>query len=892
MITDDSTSDSDEVSEGMRSNTNTMGHSLPVELERKESVLSAMLIQTSSLTGSDQPAKQTVRSEVALKNDELRMVTSRIVPSGCRFIKFITPKVVVPGSNTMLCMLTIGTNIWGGCEDGSICVWNAQTREFTSEMKIHTRGVTDLLLVGDTMWSASKDGTIGVWELATRKHKKTLSTEGEILSMAFVKSISDTVWTGSRRSVFLWSANDVRLIKEIIIGGPVHAIAQIGKLVWLCSDGIERWNAETLKRQDHIMQGTPIFSLAVVDNQAWASCADGSVVVLHSESAEFLNRLDFKLTPPVTLLAYGTYVFGGSGDNRIMMWNKKTHEFIHEVHEEVTSQMAPLAVVNSPTTDHVQLWCGRSNKFMSIWAFKDYLPAPISLSNFPNYEVIVPVTQPLAFLTGPDAGIAKNGHPNRSKVATQYLAGQSLSTFEKSSNESLVVDCFVVDLLPNGSIIGISDGVKAGVPSRNASVAGLTAATEFLRTRLGGLKDKKPKVQDLISLLFNSVKAGHQAILNLGAGTADVCLGLVVRLYQENELSPSWAFLGANLGVNKCYCWSNRTKKVTEITCLLSKGSIGIGDKGPMEVLMASTYNSDTALVSYFYPCEDGDIIFMLSDGLHSNFDPEVLRSSPSCLGFTTSNWSALAVLSPEEMQHRKQLFLEDLITDLLGDATMPRAMVDRLMDFVVEVTMEKREFMEKFSAIDQRKLTRQARVELRDVLKKMRGRLGHATCVAVKVGEFTSKKNVRHSVKPSGGIGFQEEEFLGQGFENQAMGLPFAAGGLATFMEMEGYLSKMGGKLQIWQQRYFILRENVIRILKKPKDKKAKGEIVITSHTKVLLLADEFEVVEKNGKKKKFKKPDVFVLSAGGRDYYLHALTKGEACNWVEAINHNRSLL
>jgi len=58
------------------------------------------------------------------------------------------------------------------------------------------------------------------------------------------------------------------------------------------------------------------------------------------------------------------------------------------------------------------------------------------------------------------------------------------------------------------------------------------------------------------------------------------------------------------------------------------------------------------------------------------------------------------------------------------------------------------------------------------------------------------------------------------------------------------------------------------------------------------MLLTDEFEVADKTGKKKKIRKPDVFLLTVPGREYYLHAPTKDAACEWVEFINHNRALL
>eukprot|EP01102_Stenamoeba_stenopodia_P016643 TRINITY_DN5834_c0_g3_i1.p1 TRINITY_DN5834_c0_g3~~TRINITY_DN5834_c0_g3_i1.p1 ORF type:complete len:523 (+),score=114.96 TRINITY_DN5834_c0_g3_i1:817-2385(+) len=521
---------------------------------------------------------------------------------------------------------------------------------------------------------------------------------------------------------------------------------------------------------------------------------------------------------------------------------------------------------------------------MSLWSFKDYSPVPIIGKDFPNQEILYSSSTYIAFVTGPDEGTSRS-QSSRSRNTTQFIAGKSVSTYERNTPDNLIVDCFVAELMHQYSIVGLSDGVRSGAQSRATSFTALSSALDFLRSRLKALKDKRPKVSDMIQIFFSAFKAANKTILDTQGSTADVCLGAVFKLLQDTELSPSWAFVGANIGSNKCYCWSQRTRQVTEITQVMSKGSIGCGDKGPLDIVLAiGPANADTAIVPYFYPCEEGDIIFMFSDGLHSNLDPEVLRSSPSCLGFTTSNWSALAVLSPEEMKQRKQHFLEELISDLIGEAASPREIVDQFMDFVVEVTKEKREFIERFNQLDQKKITRQERLEVREILKKMKGRLGHATCVAVKVGEFTSTK-VRTTM-------MLNPEIWAHGYENQAVGLPFDIGASAAFLGKEGYLGKIGGKLQIWHQRYFVLKEGGIRYFKRPKDKKPKGEITLSPNARVMLLADEFEVADKTGKKKKIKKPDVFLLSVPGRDYYLQASSKEVACEWVEFINHNRALL
>lgn len=71
-------------------------------------------------------------------------------------------------------------------------------------------------------------------------------------------------------------------------------------------------------------------------------------------------------------------------------------------------------------------------------------------------------------------------------------------------------------------------------------------------------------------------------------------------------------------------------------------------------------------LTLYCHPCDEGDIIALVSDGVHDNLDPHTLGKSPSELGITAENDSWDNV-NHDAIADKLQQFTINLITSIVG---------------------------------------------------------------------------------------------------------------------------------------------------------------------------------------------------------------------------------
>lgn len=73
-------------------------------------------------------------------------------------------------------MEMIGKLVWGGCADGTIFVWNAETRApITSIPRAHKKKINAFAELEGNIWSGSDDGFVLVWDknyqVKTRSHQ-------------------------------------------------------------------------------------------------------------------------------------------------------------------------------------------------------------------------------------------------------------------------------------------------------------------------------------------------------------------------------------------------------------------------------------------------------------------------------------------------------------------------------------------------------------------------------------------------------------------------------------------------------------------------------------------------------------------------------------------------
>jgi hypothetical protein len=217
--------------------------------------------------------------------------------------------------------------------------------------------------------------------------------------------------------------------------------------------------------------------------------------------------------------------------------------------------------------------------------------------------------------------------------------------------------------------------------------------------------------------------------------------GMVLEL-EPAENAPKWAFVCAGLGDCKAFHWSSKTGEVIDITVNNRQNITDARDPGgrlgPYLEMGAPDLRN---LKIYFHPCEAGDIIFIISDGVHDNFDPQSLGKSPKELNINAESWSQIDSKDPvlyAETEKVKYLFANKFLNTLIGGAkslqpatrTTPSLITNKLTEHSLQLTKPARHFMEQ-----------NWNKKLPPDYAKYPGKMDHATCVAFEVGLKKSDK-------------------------------------------------------------------------------------------------------------------------------------------------------
>ncbi len=131
--------------------------------------------------------------------------------------------------------------------------------------------------------------------------------------------------------------------------------------------------------------------------------------------------------------------------------------------------------------------------------------------------------------------------------------------------------------------------------------------------------------RDAAELILRAYQAAHNLIVQgrneetlFMAGTTTMLAGVVLEL-ETPESGKNFVFIFASIGDCKAYCYSPKTDTVQEIT-VGNRGGVDAKDPGGR---LGPNFEGGAPdlrnLILYGYLCEEGDIIFIVSDGVHDN---------------------------------------------------------------------------------------------------------------------------------------------------------------------------------------------------------------------------------------------------------------------------------
>ena len=288
-----------------------------------------------------------------------------------------------------------------------------------------------------------------------------------------------------------------------------------------------------------------------------------------------------------------------------------------------------------------------------------------------------------------------------------------LQTIKKDGEESKkrdgspICDQYKAIFYSNRAIMAMADGCNWGEAPKCAAIAARDAFVHYLHRHSHEITD----LHVAGNLILRAFSLAHSAILlpqNLSKksndqsnegnvngggeggeidssdiGTTTLLGGIVLQLYADpddpdcdvdedgGKKSQEWGFVYGSVGDCKAFHWSCSTGKFSDITegnrsVSMSASDCG-GRLGPqMPGNLPDLRNFELG----FFPCASGDIILLVSDGVHDNLDPALLGFAPRDVNIDSDQWSDLSpsISETAKIQFRLSL-LEKIISNQINSA-------------------------------------------------------------------------------------------------------------------------------------------------------------------------------------------------------------------------------
>lgn len=383
--------------------------------------------------------------------------------------------------------------------------------------------------------------------------------------------------------------------------------------------------------------------------------------------------------------------------------------------------------------------------------------------------------------TGPNAGLCQlnarletfpnDGKPIAGIVNWQngknFAEGVSTSLYDKVPGKNQhsgdpVADVFAVVSYENSGVLAIADGVNWGHKPRLAARCAVNGAMSHILERLYSSNTYPNTTQDIFHTILRSFEVAQQLIIDNEATTTTLCVAVVCEL-MPTKGPTRWGCCLVCLGDSLAYVYRRATGIVEELT---SFSHIDVerdmrncgGCLGPHIGVEPDVEN----MFCVFSPVAENDVVFLTTDGISDNFDPVVRKEAlPSplpnsrCVAYDSDSDSSvdkspapheeavpLPFLTPSERHSHSLKLMSNVIHHFANnDFSLIDAanIATHLVTDSYRITEQQREYLEKNilpnDCTPQER--RQNYREIKKALKRLPGKLDHATVVAYQVLQF-----------------------------------------------------------------------------------------------------------------------------------------------------------
>jgi len=320
-------------------------------------------------------------------------------------------------------------------------------------------------------------------------------------------------------------------------------------------------------------------------------------------------------------------------------------------------------------------------------------------------------------------------------VDETFVSTRSVSTYphlptgEKDGDP--IADRLYVQVHENRAFVAVADGCNWGKRPQMAARDAVAAVSGYLTDKQERILD----LQDAGHFLLRSFSEAHKRIVAgkediWEAGTTTLIGALCLELEPQQEGDPRWGLLCASVGDCKAFIAQHDTREVIDVTSGNRNNVVdGRDPGGRLGPYVGHGWPDLRNLRLYFSPCQAGDVVLIMSDGVHDNLDPQTLGKLPPELKLPAdAKWTSWDEVPHDAIMRLKSEYMRGLLREIVftthPERSSPTAITDRLIKHCLEVTRKAREFMERNP--NQKQPT--------DYIE-FPGKMDHTTCVTFVVG-------------------------------------------------------------------------------------------------------------------------------------------------------------
>jgi hypothetical protein len=281
-------------------------------------------------------------------------------------------------------ILTVGTEIWVGDNNGAVQVWDGRVVEqlvdmyaqlddaaeelpatFAPKSKFtaHAKAVSAMINVTSRVWTAGRDGVVTAWTRAGKFVCRMEKHKAPVTALVHVPQ-QKTVWSAALdQHLVVWDAKSSKALKAIKTDNLVVSLCLHNDDVWVGTESaIAVYNDRTYERKLMLKGHTKqVHSIVSVDPQTVWSCSEDMTVCIWTSLG--IMRHQIKLQAKlITLLAVERHVWVGDRDGRIVIYDTSTCNAVDSLDDVHSGSCAGFCLAPVPDSRRVSVWSGSADR--------------------------------------------------------------------------------------------------------------------------------------------------------------------------------------------------------------------------------------------------------------------------------------------------------------------------------------------------------------------------------------------------------------------------------------------------------------------------------------------------------------------------------------------------